>query len=89
MRAAGLISLLLALGLGVAAIGSYEDDSRKRDKALNHLSLRADSPLRSSDLEEIAEDDIAERNDEIVGGIAAVLLIGSLAVLSRRLVTNP
>jgi len=88
MRAAGLISLLLAVVLGIAAIGSYLDDSKKRDRALDQLSLRADSPLRSSDLEEIAEDDIAERNDEIVGGIAAVLLIGSLAVLSRRVVAN-
>ena len=88
MRAAGLISLLLALGLGVAAVENYVDDSKRRDRALDHLSLHADSPLRSSDLEEIAEDDIAERNDEIVGGVAAVLLIGSLAVLSRRFVTD-
>ena len=84
MRAAGMITLLLAIVLGIAAIGSYIDDSSKRDKALNQLpSLRADSPLRSSYLEEIARRDAGERNDEVLGEIAAVLLIVSLAMLSR------
>ena len=43
LRAAGLILLLLAIVLGIAAVGSYVDDSRKRDKELN-LSVAIFSP---------------------------------------------
>src|SRR5215472_5885130 len=89
MRAVGLISLLLAIVLGIAAVRSYVDDSRKRDKALDQiLFLLADSPLRSSSLEEIARFDANMRNDEILGAIAAVFLIASLAMLSRSTVPN-
>ena len=89
MRAVGLISLLLAIVLGIAAVRSYVDDSRKRDKALNQiLFLLADSALRSSSLEEIARFDANMRNDEILGAIAAVFLMASLSMLSRSAVAR-
>jgi hypothetical protein len=85
MRAACLISLLLAIALGSVAVGSYLDDSSKRDRAFGQvLVLRADSPLRSSYLELIATLDGNKRNDETLGLLAALLLIGSLAMLSRQ-----
>ena len=85
MRAAGFISLLFAIALGVFAIETYEQDSRQRDIAIDQLLLLlSDSPLRSSSLEEIGRFDGQIRNDEIVGGIAGVFFIGSLAILLQR-----
>ena len=84
MRLASVILLVLAIVLDVVAIRGYVDDSKKRDGALGQLLvLPADSPSESSLLEEIAKYDAAERNDKILGLIATVLLIGSLAMLSR------
>jgi hypothetical protein len=97
MRAAGLISLSVAVVLGITAIGSYLDDSKRRDRVLDQMSLLpADPPMESSSfgigrrdamrtscLEEIARLDANMRNDKILEAIAAVLLIGSLAMLSR------
>jgi hypothetical protein len=45
--------------------------------------LPADSPLRSSYVAEIANYEANQRNDKILGIIASVLLIISLAMLSR------
>jgi len=102
MRAAGLISLLLAVVLGIAAIGNYIDDSKSRDRLLDRLSLLPAGPpmesssfgidrrdaMRISFLEEIAGRDANMRSDKMLG-IAAVLLIGSLAILSRSKATPP
>jgi len=84
MRLASVILLVLAIVLDVVAIRGYVDDSKKRDGALGQLLvLPADSLSESSLLVEIAKYDAAERNDKILGLIATVLLIGSLAMLSR------
>src|SRR5215467_2572522 len=87
MRAAGLISLLLAVVLGIAAIGSYLDDSRRRDLLLDQISLLPADPPRESSLfgiyrsdemqtsflEEIVKLEANMRDDKILEAIAAVL----------------
>ena len=87
MRAFAVSSLLLAVVLGIVAIRNYSENSKKRDMAISQMSLlTADSPLRSSYLEEIAKLDTEQRNDKIVGLIAGLLLIGSVALSSRSAV---
>jgi hypothetical protein len=84
MRVVGVILLVVALVLGIVAIRNYVDGSRKRARAVGQLiGLPADSPLRSFYLAEVAKRDVDERNDTILGLIAGVLLIGSLAMVSR------
>jgi hypothetical protein len=83
MRVVGVILVVLAIVLGIVATEKYVNDSETRDKALNQLSLRADSSSRSYFITEVAEHDIHLRNDEILGVIASVLLILSFAMLSR------
>ena len=84
MRVAGVILLVLAIVLGIIAIRNYMDDSRERDQALGQLLvLPVDSPLQSSFIGEVANYDANERNDKILGLIAAALLMSSLAMLSR------
>lgn len=84
MRLAGVILLGLAIVLGIVAIRSYREDSRKRDNALGQLLvLPLESPLKSSLVGEVANYDGKLRNDEVLGLIAAILLINSLSMLSR------
>jgi len=84
MRAAAIIALLVAIVLGIAAIGNFIDDSVKRQRALNNmLSLRVDSPLRESYLAEIDKHESEERIDGILGLIAVTFLIGSLVMFSQ------
>ena len=84
MRLAGVILLGLAIVLGIVAVRSYREDSRKRDNALGQLLvLPLESPLKSSLVGEVANYDGKLRNDEVLGLIAAILLINSLSLLSR------
>jgi len=84
MRSPGVIMLFVTIALGIVAIRSYLDDNEKEHRVIAQLALlRADSPLRSSSLQEIGQLDSEERNDEIVGAIATVLLIGSLGMMLR------
>ena len=84
MRLAGVILLGLAIVLGIVAIRSYREDSRKRDNALGQLLvLPLESPLKSSLIGEVANYDGKLRNHEVLGLIAAILLINSLSMLSR------
>jgi len=90
MRVAGVILLVLAIVLGIIAIRNYLDDSRERDQALGQLLvLPVDSPLQSSFIGEVANYDAKERNDKILGLIAAALLMSSLSMLSRPRNLNP
>ena len=87
---AGVILLVLAIVLGIIAIRNYIDDSRERDQALGQLLvLPADSPLQSSFTGEVANYDTNERNDKILGLIAAALLMSSLSMLSRPVKLKP
>jgi hypothetical protein len=84
MRLAGVILLVLAIVLGTVAVRSYLEDSRKRDNALGQLLVvPVHSPLKSSLVGEVANYDSKLRNDEVLGLIAAILLINSLSMLSR------
>ena len=84
MRLAGVILLGLGIVLGVVAIRNYQEDSGKRDNALGQLLvLPLESPLKSSLVGEVANYDGKLRNDEVLGLIAAILLINSLSMLSR------
>jgi len=84
IRSAGVITIFITIVVGIVAIRNYLDDNEQEHRVLGQIALlRADSPLRSSSLQEIGQLDSEERNDEIVGAIAAVLLIGSLATMLR------
>ena len=84
MRLASVILLAVAIVLGTVAIRSYREDSRKRDDALGELLvLPLESPLKFSLMGEVADYDSKMRNDEVLGLVAAILLINSLSMLSR------
>jgi len=90
MRAAAVISLLVAIVLGIAAIGNYASDENKRDQVTKHMwsgvhqtAETGNSGEFDSAKTEADELDQSERTDGIMGLIAVTFLIGSLVMFSK------
>jgi hypothetical protein len=89
MKAAAVLALIVAIVLGIAALGNFIDDSSRRDRAVKSMldNFPSHSSLSNSSFNyydhEVEEADAAEQRDGIMALVAVTFLIGSLVMFSQ------
>jgi glucose uptake protein GlcU len=93
MKVAGILALILAVAIGIWAATDYaqnETDRHNNQRALqteidkNYLEIAEGLPLSDSASQRAKEIATAEQHDAILGIVAAVALIGGIAMISQR-----
>jgi hypothetical protein len=88
MKLAGFLALVLAVALGIWTISDYFENRRAQERNVEALSREVTRELKgvpaSNDaMEESRRIEAAQRDDAIMGIVAACALIGSVVLFSK------
>jgi len=89
MKVAAVLALIVAIVLGIAALGNFIDDSSQRDRAVNRMASSWSHSSFDRYNQDVDEAEAAEQRDGIMALLAVTFLIGSLVMFSQAKKPKP